>query len=672
MRIFGPDLQAADLSGNNDSEQPEIDLSKVWSLPWESVASLQFSPNYSLADDVIAIPKEWLPPNGRQRSKYTVDFLRGVPDSWPRDDPRTEMALRRLKRLCYLDLTQTVHTRRGRSRPSKPHTWIARCKLLLNASKSALLLQEIKPAVRTTCPDGLPIFQCLTSEMFGSLRKQHKNFFRMNVARLNGLAESGAFDDWPAFDIAVQRCEEKPSQPFSDQAFTEIIRACIFLAEIQEDLEACWSKISAITSDGEGRTSERFVEPFKKSLLYNWRGKVLRPGFRFAFQFDVSSSRRRSETVERWPLATVDSVHSLLRLCQVANAQIVHLTMAGRVGELISLKRGSLEPFEGGASIRGLTFKTNSSVGGITREWPLPSFAVEAVCRQETLSRTLGSKGQSLWVLNNNNRSGGASLDRSMTQFGQRVRLSNGVKLSSLAGTLNSRRYRKTMARLVGLALEGASGILSDLFGHRDRDVTLGYLLSDQEFQAEADLVREEVQAVRKREISKELSECGGNAARTLRVTRDEMRARGIREDFGRDDTELLISLMPTLQQVGPNRYCIAELKDIGLCSKVAGQRDVGACSSSCMYRLERAAAHKDRKDAICVALEALSHGGNKGVRVFYQNQIIAKLSAFDTLIDSFEEDERFVPAFGDFDHRTIDQVPPSIRRKFCKLIGAM
>ncbi|MEM6656641.1 MAG: hypothetical protein AAF625_01025 [Pseudomonadota bacterium] len=209
-----------------------------------------------------------------------------------------------------------------------------------------------------------------------------------------------------------------------------------------------------------------------------------------------------------------------------------------------------------------------------------------------------------------------------------------------------------------------------DVLGHTDMDVTLGYMLSDAEFQADAEKVRQEHKHLLRVRIVNEIDECGGPSAPRIRVARDELRARGIREDLGDDDPELLLAVLPNIQQVGPERYCTAGDMENGLCSKFTGQRDVGACNSSCIFRLEMAASRQDRKEAIRNALQLLSGDVGRGIRVFFQSQIIGNLSVFESTIDEFLDDKRFKAALFDCEKRLFAPLPPSTREKLAQLVG--
>ncbi|SDJ62871.1 hypothetical protein SAMN05216338_105715 [Bradyrhizobium sp. Rc2d] len=64
------------------------------------------------------------------------------------------------------------------------------------------------------------------------------------------------------------------------------------------------------------------------------------------------------------------------------------------------------------------------------------------------------------------------------------------VKGSAVAyGTAHMHRWRHTVARLVALSVVGAPKVLFDLFGHKDIEMTLYYMMSDPTIADEALLV---------------------------------------------------------------------------------------------------------------------------------------------------------------------------------------
>ena len=82
------------------------------------------------------------------------------------------------------------------------------------------------------------------------------------------------------------------------------------------------------------------------------------------------------------------------------------------------------------------------------------------------------------------------------------------------------------------------------------------------------------------------------------------------------------------------------------------------------MYRLERAAARKDAKDAIHSALDLIVTEKNIGTRAFYHGQIVAKIAVFDGLLDEFTGDPRLVQAFEGCDRKIFANLRPETLKK--------
>lgn len=649
-----------------------ISVDQAWHLPWEEIKEFPILPGHTLTDDKISVSKDMLPAKFWQLGNRTIDFELALPDGWKREEERSEACLRRLKRIALLNFTQTVPGPKENLKPSQAHTWVQSTRRLLVAAKQALTIPHSRRGDTSSCPDGTPIFRNLSPESFQQLRNDNPSFFHVSIARLNGLYNAGLFDDWPAGDVSATIFQTDPVQPYSDDAFTEILGACFFLASIQTDLEACYREVLSITQDPQGRTEvQKYLRPYRHKYVAKWSGEVLRLGFAFPYQFEISGvgTGGKKRTFSSWPVLSYAAVKSLLLLCQAANAQIIDSATAGRVSELSTLGRDPLVQLNGNHLLSGLTFKGSENPSGSEREWPLSYHAVEAVRRQQRLRETLNESGPYLWCTGLNTTTGVCDLSHAVKSFGRKVRTCDGISLAEIDGDLSPHRYRKTLSRLVGLALEGASGILYDVLGHTDMDVTLGYMLADPDFREDADRVRREVQLVRRKEVAAELDNCGGPAARGLRIARDDMRARAIREDLGDDDPELLMAIFPALQQVGPSRFCTADSKQKGLCSKVTGSKDVGACNASCVFRLERAAAAKDRKDSVESALDILSGDVSIGIRVFYEGQIIANLAPFEATIDAFAGDMRLREALKNCDPRAFEPLPSSTREKLEKML---
>lgn len=649
-----------------------VPLDRIWTLPWANIADIKVFKDCVFADDVWVIPTAMVSAGNQAANARTVNFAKAVPSEWLRDDLRTENLIRRLKRIAFLNFTQTVPGLRQRLKPAQPNIWVKHTNLLFNAARDASVMTDRTPVAKTACPDGDPVFSSLPPEAFDRLREIHPTFFQACIQRLNALFNAGLFDDWPAGDIGVQKPESTVILPISDTAFTEILRATSFLAQIQPDLEACYAEISGITADEKGWTSYKNVRPYRNQCLAVWSGKIVYPGLTFQFPLDIDGENKTIQRFNAWPVHTLNGVKSLLWLCQAANAIIVNTATGGRVSEMRTLSRDPLTRFNGMEGLTGLTFKESEDPKGSTRHWPLPRQAVEAIQRQQSLLTTLGYLGDYLWAPGHNNTTGVANVDHLISSFGRRVHTLDGTPFGDLDGTISPHRFRKTMSRLAGLALEGASEVLYTVLGHSDIDVTLGYMLSDPEFRQDADKVRREVQDVRRKHIISESEDCGGPAAETLRAAKAELLQKAHKLGVDPDDPEVFRTILPFIEKVRDDVFCTSDSKQKGLCSKVTGKRDMGACSAICIFRLEMAAASQRNQQAIEQAIKMLSIDHiYAGARPFYQSQILANLATFPKTIDAFANDNRLRQALLDCDPRHFDPLPLQTRDKLIAYMEA-
>jgi len=255
-------------------------IDQAWNLPWSEIRDLPILPGHTLADDVIIVPKEMVPPIYWAAGIRTLDFSDAIPAGWDRDESRTEAFLRRLKRIVFLNFTQTVPGSKWRLKPPQAQTWIRTTRLMFRVARQAMEIANHRPPTKSACPDGRPIFQALPPGAFEQLREDNPTFFANCAQRLNGLFNAGAFDDWPAGDVSSPKMKSTPIQPFNDFAFTEILRACFFLSSIQADIEACYRELLSITQTDQGRKHRRDMLLYRSRLIRKWSGAVPLSGFR--------------------------------------------------------------------------------------------------------------------------------------------------------------------------------------------------------------------------------------------------------------------------------------------------------------------------------------------------------------------------------------------------------
>jgi hypothetical protein len=210
-----------------------------------------------------------------------------------------------------------------------------------------------------------------------------------------------------------------------------------------------------------------------------------------------------------WPIRTWENVLWLSTIVQAAHLFIGLLATAGRIGEVKTLNRSCIEVHTDEAMhVRGRTYKLSWAPSGMSRTWPAPTTLVKALGQQAELAAAWDWLPVSL------------SIDRppAKPQFGEQLWVSIGITgnvgpdadiswecaLEALAERLSvdtrpggrrvhPHRFRKTVARLAGIALWKSPLVLKQLLGHKNIEMTLHYILSDPGIREEAEKVLREL-----------------------------------------------------------------------------------------------------------------------------------------------------------------------------------
>lgn len=360
----------------------------------------------------------------------------------------------------------------------------------------------------------------------------------------------------------------------------------------------------------------------------------------------ISVSRRdaETETEVRWPPKNYRDVMGLLGIVQMAHYFIVSLSMGARQSEVLGLQRKCVvRSADGRLYANGKTYKLVQQHEGEWRDWQLPEAAAEALAQQALLveiaeqiaylkeDRTTDTAalrtGTHLW----GQVSASPRIDPSkrIAHINPALRVyANALGLSTEPGgqPLRSHRFRKTLARLVALALTQAPKLLMDVFGHKSIEMTLYYILSDKNLRAEIETVARELRVMRAKEVvermveadlaskgtdSADLGGYGGLAAVSLqsviRVNRDRVHRQGAQ--WGANDVEELAELL-TLQgkaweQVRTGVICTKFPGEFGPCNKSKGRPEPSKCQTSCTHRLEEAFLREDIDGSIHDAVAA-------------------------------------------------------------------
>lgn len=360
--------------------------------------------------------------------------------------------------------------------------------------------------------------------------------------------------------------------------------------------------------------------------------------------FGISKDDSEVDGEARWPPTAYRDVKALLGTVQMAHYFIVSLSMGARQSEALDLQRDCVvRAADGRLFANGKTYKLVQRHEGEWRDWQLPEAAVEALVQQallvETAERiafiaprqataaTLSSTSSHLWAqISAANHSDATTpigeINRTLQTYARTI----GLSTEPGGQALRSHRFRKTLARLVALALTQAPKLLMDVFGHKSIEMTLYYILSDKSLRAEIETVSRELRVMRAKEVIERMVEAdlasqgtgsvdlggyGGLAAVSLHnaigVHRDRVHRQG--EQWGANNVEELAELL-TLQgkaweQVRRGVLCTKFPGEAGPCSKSKGRPEPSKCQSSCTHRLEEAFLREDVDGAIRDSLAA-------------------------------------------------------------------
>jgi len=645
---------------------------RMWSAPWDEIKNVEVIPGCPFERDEWVIPNSWASGGALQGGSYrTIAFARALPDDWQQEEDGAEAVLRRLKRVAALLFLLTLRLQRRVTRPPKPSTWVMNCQALIRAGRHALTLpREVSAPSRSTCPDGFMIFQDLLPEQLAELKRAHPSFSHAVVARLNALLESGAFDDWPATDVAVGRFGGESWRPFNDSFTAMVGHAAVWMLEtLGPDLITCWQQLREIQTTAAGGRRRSDVNEYRKDWLANWCGSQLTRGFTFEYQLlcNVSDVNEAGiVVVDAWPPRLPLFVRNMVSLLQAAHMIVLALATGARDGELADLPRACLNEAWDQDLLIGHTYKLSDSSHGERRNWPLPKLAVQSIRQQERIAEIVQPGGTRLFVPFSSRCEGSLrTLAAALRSFSRRVRLPDGRPLASLCdGTVHVHRFRMTVVRLAALSVAGSNQILFDVLGHRDPQMTLSYILSDPNLQDDMRQIAYEASIALATQAIGSADANGGPAAVLVRELAGRLTPRSAEQEM---DVRTLGTAAEILSQNGhvmlvkPGVLCTKTFKQSGPCSRRAGSPDIGNCQMDCVHRLELAAARDDHRKAIEQILVSIPTASGM-MRAWWQGQLLSHLSPFEDLRTEMLGDMRVQQALSDVPQNAIDMLHQSRR----------
>lgn len=525
------------------------------------------------------------------------------------------------------------------------------------------------------------------------------------IRRMQTLADRGFWRDVPnvgrsanaTTEVTGEKKKTSPEKdrdshlPLPDDYVSEMGRRSIWIIrDLAPNLLIIASEIIALWARTDNGTDHpKSVLARRRQLLpeylaaFVWKdsqGRVItKPPFQIKLSRNTGQRERERESVAEenydWPPRTFANILGLLNNVQLAHLFVVSLSTGGRKSEILTLERNCVAYARNGMPYaNGRTFKLVKRHDGEFRDWVLPDLAVYAIEQQVRMVGLIESIGlqtpdrttandvnpvappRHLWVqVSSASQSNRAlpflNLEKALKAYAKTL----GMDPAPGGQNLRPHRLRKTVARLVALALTQAPKILMDVFGHKSIEMTLYYILSDKDLQAEIETVSRELRVMRAKEVVEkmvsrenqsneelQLGGFGGPAAlmvnRAIQVHQDRLHQRG--EEWGANSpmelAEILTLQGKAWQLVRPGVICTKFAgTESGPCNKRKGHPEPSRCQSYCNHRLEEPFLREDVDGAIRDSVQAYLEAGGAGdelVQALWASQVRTHVSRFEDL----------------------------------------
>lgn len=428
----------------------------------------------------------------------------------------------------------------------------------LKASTVALVMYEMGPLivaraiqramVATTRVPGL--FRCLTAEDLAEFHADQR--LSAELDRLDTLATQGLWSDVPQKqslrpvtdpgDQPVSRNqthERIPFPPLDDSWLMEVGPRVLWLInELAPNLLRLLEQLPGVLTrvrrgDHQSMVSQEFSSLIQEELQREpWLDSLGRP-LMPPFRLKTSGSAGRGERNNfEWPIRNWKQLCMLSTTVQAAHMFIALLATAGRVGEGATLDRSCVTLHADGEHfVHGRTYKLKHTLFGEQRNWPAPAMLIRALGQQARLAAawdwlpvsqthpmpTSPQFENQLWVsigVQGNGPTVAVNWGVALVELAKRL----GVDPRPGGKSVHPHRFRKTAARLAGIALWNSPIVLKQLLGHKDIEMTLHYILSDPGIREEAEKVLREMRVM--------------HCSETLQQVRDAIKA-GLSNPFG-------------------------------------------------------------------------------------------------------------------------------------------
>lgn len=644
---------------------PEFSIDGIQSLQRGELIAIRESLILGADWNVVEMPREWLPPGSAQMLARVPIRAKLVKHAQSRDD--LDLAILHANRfllLCFLAIESSTRGRRMLSMTTVMRSLEQFIDLLRCALKRPVMTQG-------------RLLERLQSEDLQHVGR------RVQALRIVRYIHQGLWSDGlaPQADFRLERSRrgqkrqllsERQKKPFLPLPDEFVAQAGWRLAWVARVLGPCLLEFAAGIAD-RFQTQERLAREWSK-LTHARRRITKRPtsttivinsyiaDLRWATPEGVALDQppealvlADGSRVVEWPPRRYVDVKLLFHLLQISHLFIFLLSSGGRISEALSLQDGCVvESSEGIYTANGRTYKLVFDKDGSTRDWPLPELAVHAIRQQQELSRALNVIGR-MRHEGKVHRRASLSIWKSVGRQGESFNVSYNQTLRRAIHVLNlerwmddeplsSHRFRKTIARLIALAMVDAPKILMDLFGHKAIEMTLHYILTDPSLRSEmAEVAKAQVILTAKTAIG-HADTLGGPAAVKVRATIAEEQRR-IGRDFGEEDLQRMAETFTFSgrywQLVRPGVLCTKGPNQSGPCNKSATSPEPARCRSECGHRLEEGYLREDTDRAIAEAVGYLENSMQQQDEIsaeMWRGQILTHLPRFPDIAEKWRD----------------------------------
>ena len=630
------------------------------SRPWGEVRLIEFLPGVQVGAQIYVVPKKWLASGTHQRESYRcLTVLEGQNDLL---GPYEESLKRSLFGLFLPRQTGTGVRR------FKMSTWLG----------SARLLRKMAHWSATNAPGMTTLWNHLTRQdwlqMYQQLSESHRT--RCDIRRiamyLLDLGTRGVLSDFPTVNTAEQveetidvgltertiervrknqpapskskKIEQSSFEPFSMIFVTEFVKRSLwFIDNLGMQLLDCWEELRRVNARAAllgRRQSHPTTTNERRAVIaeFDWRDMDGRPLTELPWEILLRENGRQIVT-NVWPPKDGASINMLVSTLQVFDYSLTSFCTGARSSEVLSGTDGSVsgnqpERFE------ATTFKLEAEWDGRVRDWPVHPIVQGALKLQIRLAKIVRPENTDhLWVLlNDGSEPAGYPL---MNVNEPLVHAVKRLQLEHLTGDSrpHSHRWRHTVAYIIALTVTHAQQTIMDLFGHRNYEMPLVYMLGHPQMAEHVARVADEMAYMIAEEavLDAESGSAGGPAAEELEAGLAHFKMRRGEDELGAEDLHEAVEILTfngkQWELVREGVLCTKVLGQFGPCTKNRGAADPGSCRTDCTHRLELARAKAGCQSALDALLAEYSRSVVERldmVAVNLEGQILANLKRWD------------------------------------------